>query len=242
MEDPQRGASISDRDVVASEYSDERRLMARVRVFEEFLEGPDCVEMTFEAIAEAAPRDVLEVGAGWGDLAVRVRDTVGARVTATDLSARMTHLLRQRHLDTVRADAQRLPFPDDSFDVVVANSMLYHVPDPTTALRQFARVMRPTSRLVATTYGRNHLREVWSLVGDEVIERSFGLENGRSLLETAFGHVARRRGQGVVTFPNADEVRAYVSSTVTRAHLADLIPDFDGPLIAHSDFAVFVAT
>ena len=102
--------------------------------------------------------------------------------------------------------------------------------------------MRPTGRLVATTYGRNHLREVWSLVGDEVIERSFGLENGRSLLETAFTHVECRRGQGEVTFPNADEVRAYISSTVTRAHLADLVSDFDGPLIAHSDFAVFVAT
>jgi ubiquinone/menaquinone biosynthesis C-methylase UbiE len=142
----------------------------------------------------------------------------------------------------VRADAERLPFPDDSFDVVVANSILYHVPDPTTAIAQFARVMRATSRLVATTYGRNHLREVWSLVGDAVVERSFGLENGRSLLETAFARVERRRGQGTVTFPNADEVRAYISSTVTRAHLADLVPDFDGPLIAHSDFAVFVAT
>ena len=241
MENPQRGASIADREVVASEYSDERRLMARVRVFEEFLDGPDCLEVTFEAIAEAAPRDVLEVGAGWGDLAVRIRDTIGARVTATDLSARMTHLLRQRQLDTVRADAQQVPFPDDSFDVVVANSMLYHVPDPTTAIREFARVMRPTSRLVATTFGRNHLWEVWSLVGDAVVERSFGLENGQSLLETAFAHVERRRGQGEVTFPNADEVRAYISSTVTRAHLADLVPDFDGPLIAHSDFAVFVA-
>jgi len=242
MENPQRGADISDRDVVASEYSDERRLMARVRVFEEFLEGPDCLEVTFDAIAEAAPRDVLEVGAGWGDLAVRIRDTVGSRVTATDLSARMTHLLRQRQLDTVRADAQHLPFPNDSFDVVVANSMLYHVPDPTSAIRQFARVVRPTSRLVATTFGRNHLREVWRLVGDAVVERSFGLENGRSLLETAFTHVERRRGQGEVTFPNADEVRAYISSTVTRAHLADLVPDFEGPLVAHSDFAVFVAT
>jgi SAM-dependent methyltransferase len=242
MEERQRRPGLSDSAAVAREYSNEKRLAARIRIWTEFLDGPSVVDVAYEAVAETRPRDVLEVGAGWGDLAVRIRDTVGSRVTATDLSARMVALLHQRDLPVARVDARWLPFPDDAFDAVVANAMLYHLPDPAVAVDEFARVLRPGGRLVATTFGADNLREVWKLVGDVAIQLSFARENGGMILGSAFDEVECRRVRGVVTFPDREEVRTYVSSTLTRADLASQLPAFDGPLVAHSDFAVFVAS
>ena len=233
---------LTEKAALSSEYASEQRLEARTRIWTEFLDGPSSFEVAFQAVAETEPQDVLEVGAGWGDLAVRIRDTVGARVTATDLSPRMTALLRQRDLPVARVDARRLPFPDDEFDVVVANAMLYHMADPGTAVRELARVLRHDGRLVATTFGAYHLREVWKLVGDVGVQLSFARENGGEILETEFKSVECQQVRGAVTFPDRDEVRTYISSTVTRGDLVGRLPDFDGPLVAHGDFAVFVAS
>ena len=57
-------------------------------------------------------------------------------------------------------DAQDLPFDDGTFDVVVANHMLYHVPDPRRAAAEFARVLRPGGVLLAATNGPQHLDAV----------------------------------------------------------------------------------
>ena len=227
--------------MVAAEYSDEKRLAARTRIWTEFLAGPSVVEVAFEAVAEAQPRDVLEVGAGWGDIAVRIRDTLGTHVIATDLSSRMATLLHERGLPAARVDARRLPFSDNGFDAVVANAMLYHVPDPAVAAHELARVLRPRGRLVATTFGVDHLREVWRLVGDVAVEHSFSRENGGAILGSAFENVECLSVRGAVTFPDREEVRTYIASTLTRSDLADRLPRFDGPLVANSDFAVFVA-
>lgn len=63
-----------------------------MRVWTEFVEGESSVDATLQEVVALDPRDVLEVGAGWGELSVRIRDVVGARVIATDLSERMAHL------------------------------------------------------------------------------------------------------------------------------------------------------
>lgn len=51
------------------------------------------------------------------------------------------------------ADAVSLPFADESFDIVAAHYMLYHVPDPRQALHEFRRVLRPGGTLVAASNG-----------------------------------------------------------------------------------------
>jgi ubiquinone/menaquinone biosynthesis C-methylase UbiE len=233
---------VADPELVAREYADERRLAVRRRVWNEFLEGPSSDEVCYEAVAEAWPRDVLEVGAGWGEMAARIRDGLGASVVATDRSARMARLARGRELTVLVADASASPFRDRSFDAAVANAMLYHVPDLDRAVGELARVLRDDGRLVATTFGRGHLREVWDLVGGPDVGLSFRAENGADVLRRSFANVEHRRASGLVTFPNAREIRTYVASTITRSHLADRVPELDGPFAARSDFAVFVAT
>src|SRR5919108_178157 len=98
------------------------------------------------------------------------------------------------------ADAQALPFDPDEFDVVVANHMLYHVPDPALAVAELARVLRPGGTLLAATNGHRHLRELGEIRRavfggtDSLLDaaRAFGIESGEPLLRECFGAVEWR--------------------------------------------------
>lgn len=72
----------------------------------------------------------------------------------------MAYLAKSRLKSVAVGGVQALPFQDRSFDVVVANAMLYHVPDLPAGIAELARVMRAQGHLVATTVGCEHLGEV----------------------------------------------------------------------------------
>ncbi|MDS0260622.1 class I SAM-dependent methyltransferase [Haloarcula sp. S1CR25-12] len=85
---------------------------------------------------EACER-VLDVGCGTGELTRVLREESDAEVVALDADA---GLLDSVPGPTVRGDATRLPFADDSFDLVVCQALLINLPDPELAVREFARV------------------------------------------------------------------------------------------------------
>jgi SAM-dependent methyltransferase len=138
--------------------------------------------------------DVLEVGAGTGKLWTHV-DHIGRglSLTLTDFSPAMCDQLRTipgAHVQ--QCDATDLPFPDASFDTVIANHMLYHLDDPATALREFARVLRPGGRLAIATNGSDHLDEL-NTIGPAIgrPELRLGAHNNDFTAETGPTYVAR---------------------------------------------------
>jgi ubiquinone/menaquinone biosynthesis C-methylase UbiE len=108
----------------------------------------------------AADLDVLDVGCGQGiDLCEYAR--AGARVTGIDLTPRHVELARQHLAElglvgaaVVEGDAERLPFPDESFDLVSSNGVLHHTPDMVGALKEIRRVLRQDGRLTVIVYNR----------------------------------------------------------------------------------------
>ena len=82
---------------------------------------------------------VLDVGAGTGIAGMEALRRGAAQVVATDRAAEMLRL-NQADRDVLVADACALPFPDASFDVVVAAFLVNHLDDPGAALREFRRV------------------------------------------------------------------------------------------------------
>lgn len=77
--------------------------------------GPAARDAVVKAIGEISPRRVLEVGCGWGDLAVRLEREIEAEVVAVDVSPRMVELAGAQGVDARVADVQSLPFDDGDF-------------------------------------------------------------------------------------------------------------------------------
>lgn len=183
---------------------------------------------------------VLEVGAGTGRMwrVVRERVPSGWQLTLTDRSQGMLAALRSitAELDLAatvsHADAMALPFPDAAFDLVFANHMLYHVPEPATAIAEFRRVLRPGGVLVAATNGAGHMRQATELVrplaalggGLELMgvsPLSFTSESGGALLGASFGDVQLHRFDDSLHVTDQQVLLDYLRSLV---HLPDQVP------------------
>lgn len=228
--------------LVQWEYASEERLAVRNLIYRELLEGKNAEDVVFDSVKEARPARVLEVGCGTGELAVRIRDEVGVAVVAIDISPRMVELTSARGIEARVGDVQSLPFDDEEFDCAVAAWVLYHAPNVDRGIAELARVLRPGGRLVAATMGKGNLAELWEAVGDAATrDLSFGWHNGAEALRRHFAHVEMRDASGTVVFPDRESMRRFVAATITRAHLADRVPEFEGPFRARSAHVVFVA-
>ncbi len=96
----------------------------------------------------------LEIGAGTGYFSLNLLQAGVVRdATCTDISPGMVstlgHNARRLGLTVraARADAEALPFPDESFDLVLGHAVLHHLPDLTKAFSEFHRVLRPGGRI-----------------------------------------------------------------------------------------------
>ena len=98
----------------------------------------------------------LEIGCGTGYFSLNLlRAGVIGHATATDISPGMLATLRanaerlglERQVETVATDAERLPFEDESFDLVFGHAVLHHLPDLDQAFSEFLRVLKPGGTL-----------------------------------------------------------------------------------------------
>ncbi len=233
---------IDDERFVKEQYASERNLALRKAVWAATdSEGEDAREGAFQAIVEARPRRVVEVGGGEGELAERIVAELGAELVGIDQSERMVEIQRTKGIDARVGNAEELPFADGEFDVAVAAWMLYHVPDPHRAIAELARVLRPGGRLVAVANGYEHLAELWDLMGRDRGYRLevFGRETGEEWLRGSFDSVKRRDVDRWVTLDEA-AVREYVSSWPGLGTAWE-VPPLREPLRVRAAVSVFVA-
>ncbi len=177
----------------------------------------------FDGSAPPPGARVLEVGCGPAAIWEANLDRIDPswKLTLTDFSAGMIEAARRVLGDRAEylvADAQELPFPDASFDVVLANHMLYHVPDRPKALAELARVLVPGGMLHAATNGEGHMRELDELVPAWSFAQhtdDFGLETGVAQLEPFFMDVRVERHACDLEVTEAGPVVAYVRSSHT---------------------------
>ena len=111
--------------------------------------------------------NVLELDCGPGVLANRIRER-GATITGTDLSIVAVERTRARGIPAqqVDLDSETLPFPDDSYDTVVSNSMMEHRFFPERTLDEAVRVLRPGGRFIMCLPNMAHwICRLWVLSG-----------------------------------------------------------------------------
>jgi len=137
----------------------------------------------------------------------------------------------------VAGDVQAIPFVDSRFHCVVANHMLYHVPDIDEALRDMRRVLVPGGRLLAATNGSGHLRELRELVAafdegiaeafDSLSHDRFSLDTGPPRIARLFARMETRRYEDSLVIPEAGPLVEYVNSSLTAGPiLKDRLVDF----------------
>ena len=230
------------RDQVQAQYRDASNLAARVAIYR--FADPAATpwpRWVFEQLDLPARAMILEIGCGDGGLWKRNLDRLPPawRVTMLDLSAGMLHAARgalpAAQFAFLQGDAERLPFADGrasqatrlngdvrdaGVDAVVANHMLYHLPDRVRALREIRRVLVPGGRLLATTNSQAHLAPMTQLMADFLGHASplrgempFSLENGAAQIRAAgFDDIDLRSLRGELRVTDAEAVVSYVMS------------------------------
>jgi ubiquinone/menaquinone biosynthesis C-methylase UbiE len=137
-------------------------------------------QMRRELLAEATGK-TIELGAGTG-LNLDLYPDAVSELALVEPDPHMVKQLRARVAGSVRAatiaeaGAERLPFPDDSFDTAVATLVFCTIPDPVAALSETARVLRPGGRLLFLEHVRaedpglarwqDRLERPWRFLGD----------------------------------------------------------------------------
>ena len=144
------------------QYATDDNLRARIALHEAFSINPHWHEWLLEREAPGPHARILDLGCGpatfWRANADRIEPSWS--LTLTDFSPGMVAAARgelgERAIYVV-ADAQELPFPADSFDAVLANHMLYHVPDRPRAFMEIRRMLVSGGTFHASTIGRGYL-------------------------------------------------------------------------------------
>lgn len=217
---------ITSPDHVREQYATEDRLQTRRAVWQSTEEGRDPANEAFKAIDRAmtGDADVLEVGCGTGVMAERINALSGVTLVAIDYSERFVELTAARGVDARQADICYLPFEDDSFDVVYAGWMLYHVRDLDRALAEIRRVLRPGGTFVAVTNGDDSLADLRREAGARPVVTGFSSENGEFTLARRFSDVRRQDLETRAVFADHASAQAYLDTSDEGL----VLPPFEG--------------
>jgi ubiquinone/menaquinone biosynthesis C-methylase UbiE len=222
--------NLADPAFVKDQYRDGANLDARIALHERFSTSTrDWHAWLFDHFDLPDDARILEIGCGTGALWHKNRARVPTvwRLTLSDFSLGMVETARATGVsaDLAQSDAQTLPFRAACFDAVIANHMLYHVPDLPRALREIRRMLKPGGKLYAATNGIAHMREYFQLVSNflgsepSVPLTQFTLENGADQLVKHFARVERFDFDSHLEVTEVEPLVAYAMSGFTGKQL-----------------------
>lgn len=190
-----------------SQYRNSSNIAARIQLHSQYSVNPQgWFPWLYEQCGIQGGMKILEIGCGNAQLWTENGDRLPSdfSVTLSDISEGMIREIRRdKRLDGQRftfevVDCHHLPHREESFDLVIANHMLFYCEDIPTVLSEVKRVLKRGGRFICSTYGSMHMKEISELVqefdhrimlsADRLYER-FGRENGKGVLEQDFHEV-----------------------------------------------------
>ncbi len=213
------------------QYENASNLKARIKIHELFSENKQgWMYWFFNQLNLYENVSILELGCGDGSLWQKnfLNIPQSWNITLTDFS---TGMLKdtQKNLGEQSsrfkfkiADAQNLPFEDCSFDIVIANHMMYHVADREKAFSEIKRVLKSGGHFYTSTVGKNHMKEMREIVArfnsENITTESwdqtenFQLENGLNQVSKWFKQVKLKRYKDSLIVTNPIPLVDYIFS------------------------------
>jgi ubiquinone/menaquinone biosynthesis C-methylase UbiE len=197
-------SKISDQEYLRNEqYKTSANLEARIHLHRQFGTNPySWFRWVYDQIDPQPGDRLLEAGCGPGGLWQENLDRLpeGVELILGDLSPGMVQKARCNLNDRFQfavIDAQNLPFQERACDRVVANHMLYHVPEIVNAVKGLRRLLKPGGLLFTATNGLTHMLDLHMLIRDfnpkyslpTPETRRYTLENAAELLGAEFDEV-----------------------------------------------------
>lgn len=255
--------SSNDSVVVKAQYAVPKGLDTRLTFHEKYSENKQGYGAWL--VSKYDIRDgmtVLEVGCGTGSIWLGHEKTVSKcrKLILTDLSEGMLETAKKNlgerdNIEYRRADIQELPFEDAAFDVVIANSMLYHVPDIGKGLREVRRVLKAGGIFYCATFGENNFTDrlaEWFKLSREDFKpnHSFTMQNGEGILSRFFEDITPLFYEDSFHITETEDLVEYLRSLASFKTVTDLpvqkIRDIlkehaaDGSIDLHKEYGMFI--
>jgi ubiquinone/menaquinone biosynthesis C-methylase UbiE len=198
--------SISSTQYLKDQYGNGKNLDSRIKLHELYSTNKqDWHQWVFKQIDFHESCKIIEFGCGSGALWKKNRAKIQPdwNITLTDFSEGMLHDAQENigNLENMNykvMDVQSIQEKDHSYDIAIANHMLYHVKDLESAISELYRVLKPSGKLYAATNGINHMKEIQELINEfdsslsiEIpdVQEKYGLKNGEEHLKKRFKNV-----------------------------------------------------
>ena len=216
--------------VLKNQYRNASNIMARINLHKLYSTNKQgWFPWIFKQMDIKKGQNILELGCGAGNIWVENADKLpeGVSIMVTDISDGM---LRDARREIGREDdvfsyavceCEDIPFGDNTFDVVIANHVLFYCDDINKACREIKRVLKPGGMLIAGTYGRQHMIEISQLASEfddrivlaaENLYERFGKENGAGILRKCFLDTEWRQYEDCLEIKEAEPLISYVLS------------------------------
>ncbi len=210
---------------IEKQYKTAKNLNTRISIHGKYSTNPQPFGDWITSHYEIKPGfRILELGCGTGEMWKGKSSLLdgGSRLTLTDFSAGMLETAKKNTLELPRVDyqvvdIQNIPYKDAAFDMVIANMMLYHVPDLDRGLSEVRRVLKPSGCFYCATYGEHGIMEFinetlgkYSIRGR--IGKTFTLQNGGESLGKHFTQVERLTREDSLAITHIPDFVDYVLS------------------------------
>jgi len=179
---------------------------------------------------------ILELGCGNGEQWKTKIDLLpdGCEIILSDFSEGMVHAVKEKYANYKlfsfqQIDIQNIPFPNDTFDIVIANHMLYHVPELSNALSEVKRVLKTDGTFYSSTISNGgmqpFLHEAFKHFHPDTTaftqKFSFNLQNGFELLSEYFHNVRRVDYKDSLSITETQDLIERIKSTITLASYSE---------------------
>ena len=258
-------SNINNRSVVKQQYANANNLNTRISIHDKYSTN----KMGFGNWIVSNYRinkgmKVLELGCGTGDMWKNRESLINlcSKLTLSDFSEGMLATTKSNigEFDNVEykvIDIQEIPYEDETFDVVIANMMLYHVPDIDKGLAEVRRVLKRDGIFHCATYGEHgiieYLSKILSAYGvEDNINKNFTLQNGYEILSKTFSKVEKLEYIDSLAVTNIDDMVEYIYSlsnmtslnSVPKQVIKEILINntTDGILNVPKEYGMFIAS